>query len=156
MRIACFAAVIIAALASPDGARAQFLPGGPGQMVPPGGFTIAGIPVACGPAPTMISPAINDIARGGPMPPLIMLHPVFFQQPPPLQLFIYAHECAHVNGIMNESAADCWAVRLGRAQGWFDQQSLGLLFQSFAGNPGDWTHLPGPARVQVMAGCFMN
>jgi len=44
---------------------------------------------------------------------------------------------------MNEAAADCEAVRLGRFQGWFTEDSFPSLVAAFQNNPGSWTHLPG-------------
>jgi hypothetical protein len=83
-------------------------------------------------------------------------------QAPVMQLFWYAHECAHhVLGHMlmmaptNESNADCWAVRTGRDQGWFPPQAFQLLVATLSNSPGSvWGHLPGPARINNMWACY--
>jgi hypothetical protein len=87
---------------------------------------------------------------------------VLNQQPPVLQLFWYAHECAHhvlghiVNpNLTNEASADCWAVKTGRQQGWFPPGAFQLLAQVLQNSPGSiWGHLPGPARIQNMMACY--
>ena len=116
---------------------------------------IAGMPVQCYGVPAVVTP-INDIAMA--RPGVIILSPQFFQLPGKLQLFIYAHECAHhvpqISG--NEDMADCWAIKVGRVQGWFTQQDIVYLQQYFGGSPGDWTHAPGPIRVQQMINCFVT
>ena len=114
---------------------------------------IAGTLMQCMGVPTVVMP-IPDIAmaRSG----VIMLNPQFFNLPAPLQLFIYAHECAHhiVGG--TESASDCWAARTGRQQGWFRREDLVHIRQMFGGSPGDWTHAPGPQRVANIVDCYDN
>ena len=95
--------------------------------------------------------------------PVIYMNPgVLQQQPVEMQLFWYAHECAHhalghlaYPNLMNEAAADCWAVRVGRSQGWFPPYAFQYLVQVLGNSPGSlWGHLPGPARIQNMAQCY--
>lgn len=120
------------------------------QVIPPGQLVLGGMPMLCGPAATAIQP-IPDVAIA--RPEGIYLNPALFSLPGTLQQFIYAHECAHMQGILNEAAADCWAIRTGRNQGWFPPPAFGLLIQFFQNNPGDWTHAPGPVRLQNLANC---
>ncbi len=123
------------------------------QVVPAGQLRLAGVPVNCGGVPTAIQP-IGDIAMA--RPGWIILNPSLFSMPPVLQLFIYAHECGHHVVGANESAADCWAIRLGRNQGWFRPRDFNWLIGYFGGNPGDWTHAPGHERVRRMSACFSS
>jgi hypothetical protein len=124
------------------------------QVVPPGQLTLAGFPVYCGNIPTAIQP-INDIAYA--TPGWIILHPDLFQLPPVVQIFIYAHECGHhaVAGT-NDAAADCFAIRLGRDQGWFREQDIAWLQVFFGQGTGDYSHAPGPIRIQNMMSCFYS
>ncbi|HEV7992894.1 MAG TPA: hypothetical protein VGP25_13770 [Gemmatimonadaceae bacterium] len=116
---------------------------------------IGGMTVQCYGVPAVVTP-INDIAMA--RPGAIILNPTFFQLPGKLQLFIYAHECAHhvpqIAG--NEGMADCWAIKVGRVQSWFVQEDIAYLQQYFGNSPGDWTHAPGPVRVQTMINCFLT
>jgi hypothetical protein len=125
------------------------------QVFAPGQFAIDGIPVACGGYPTVVTTQIPDagIFNGQ----AIFLNPASLGPlPTVLKLFVYAHECGHgvVGG--NEPAADCWAIRLGRDQGWFPPQAFGLLMRMFQGNPGSMRHPPGPQRVQNMMHCYKS
>lgn len=117
---------------------------------------IGGVAVSCAGVPTYVDDQIGDIAIA--VPGAIVLHPGLGQWPPVVQVFVYAHECAHhLPGIgPNENDADCWAIKLGRDQGWIDFDGLRLIQAYFANNPGNWTHLPGPLRVQQMQSCFMT
>lgn len=130
------------------------------QSFPPGTFSINGIPVACGAGVwTVVTPGIGDIGRAMPAshgnPATILLDPVSFNsQPLPVKFFVYAHECGHHMVGYNEAAADCWATKLGRAQGWFNMTTMQFLVQSFQWNPGDWTHAPGPQRLANIWSCF--
>jgi hypothetical protein len=123
------------------------------QVFPPGQFSIDGIPVSCGGLPTILTPNIPDVAMNNGQ--AILINPnVAGSQPTVLKLFWYAHECGHSVVGANESAADCWAIRTGRDQGWFPPNAFGLLINMFKNNPGDMTHAPGPARVNNMIQCY--
>ena len=113
--IACFA--VCSWLAGHTTASAQML-----GAVP----IIAGVPVQCNGVPTVVQP-IPDIAMAG--GGLIVLNPRLFGLPGSLQLFIYAHECAHHIQGANEGAADCWAIRTGCQQGWFRESDIAYLVQ---------------------------
>lgn len=123
-----------------------------------------GIPVV-----TIFAPHLGDIGMARIEPngmPVIYLNPVFLNTlPRSIQLFWYSHECAHhVLGhmfsfftITREMEADCWAIRLGRDQGWLSPQELNQMYHYFIGNPGSfWGHLPGPQRLQNFANCYFN
>lgn len=112
---------------------------------------IGGVPVSCFGATTIVAP-VNDIAKA--LPGQIILNPVLFNYPPVIQVFVYAHECAHQVVGGNEQAADCWAVRVMRNQGLLPPQYTSAIARMFANSPGDWTHAPGPQRVQQMAYCY--
>ena len=112
---------------------------------------IGGVQVSCRGAITVVAP-VNDIAKSA--PGQIILNPLLFQYHPVVQLFVYAHECGHQIVGVNESAADCWAVKTGRDQGWLPPQVTTLVAQAFVNSPGDWTHPPGPERIRRMGGCY--
>lgn len=125
------------------------------QVYPPGSFAIDGVPVSCGGYPTVVTSQIGDagIFDGR----AIYLNPASLgRMPTVLKLFVYAHECGHAVVGANEPAADCWAIRLGRDQGWFPPEAFGLLMRMFQGNPGSMHHPPGAQRVQNMLACYQS
>lgn len=125
------------------------------QIFPPGGLQLDGVPVTCRAFPTIVTPNIPDTAMFNGQ--AILLNPVVMgRMPTILKLYTYAHECGHAVGYLDESAADCWAIRLGRNQGWFPPQGFQLLIQMFSNNAGDMTHPPGPMRVQNMMNCYQT
>ncbi len=115
---------------------------------------IGGVRVSCMGVPTWIDDQINDIAIA--VPGAIVLSPALGNWPPVVQVFVYAHECAHHLPAIgsNESAADCWAIKLGRNQGWINLPGLRTIQAYFQNNQGDWTHLPGQLRIRQMQACF--
>lgn len=123
------------------------------QVIGPGQLVLAGLPVVCGGIPTAIQ-RINDMAFA--TPGWIILHPDLFRLPPVVQVFIYAHECGHHNVGLNDAAADCWAIRTGRNQGWFTAGDIDLLVYYFGHGTGDFSHAPGPERIRNMVQCFMT
>jgi hypothetical protein len=123
------------------------------QVIPPGQFRIGPYPVACQQAVTIIAGMeLGDVARAT-YGQIYLNGPIFFSQPIAVQLFVYAHECAHALGIMNEAQADCFSIRLGRQQGWVNPATLPQMCASVFGSVGDWTHMPGPHRCQLMLAC---
>jgi hypothetical protein len=118
------------------------------QYVPPGGLVIDGIPVNCGNVGTVLGgDEIGDVARA--IPGQILLNWARFNAyPTAMKMFTYAHECGHQLYGSNENVADEFAVKLGRAQGWLRPWDIQQICQGVWMSPGDWTHLPGPARCQ--------
>ena len=114
---------------------------------------IGGATLSCFGADTYVS-NINDLAKA--LPGQIILSPILSNYHPIIQIFVYMHECGHQVVGSNEAAADCWAIKVGRDQGWLPPAATGLLVQAFGNSPGDWTHAPGPYRIQQMAACYNN
>lgn len=121
-----------------------------------------GVPVATIPAPQLGDVGMARIESNGVR--VIYLNPFILNNlPPSVQLFWYAHECAHhalghtygFNQFSREIEADCWAIRTGRDQGWITLNVIGVMSPYFIANPGSpWGHLPGPQRVQNFANCY--
>lgn len=122
------------------------------QVYPPGTFSIAGVNVFCGGATTVVTPMINDMAKAS--PGFIYLHPNLNSFPVGVMFFTYAHECGHQIYGWNEIASDMFAVRLGREQGFIDEDVIREVCQALWMSPGDWTHLPGPQRCQLLYNTF--
>lgn len=126
------------------------------QVYPPGSFSIDGFPIVCGGNFFILNPQLPDSGtndgHGN-----IYLNPVILSNlPTVLKLYIAGHECGHSMVGPNESAADCWAIRTGRNQGWFPPQAFQLLAQMFQNNPGDMVHPSGPQRVVDMIRCYQT
>lgn len=122
-------------------------------VYPPGTFRIDGLPVSCGPTVFILNPSLPDVGMA--QPGVIHMNPnVLWSMPTSLKLFWASHECGHQVVGANESAADCWAIRLGRNQGWFPPSEFNHLIWMFRNNTGDITHPPGPVRVSRMIACY--
>ena len=115
---------------------------------------VGGVRVSCQGVPTWLDDEIQDIAIA--VPGAIVLNPSLNNWPPVVQVFVYAHECAHHLPPIgsNENAADCCAINLGRNQGWINFEGLRVIQAYFQNNAGDWTHLPGELRIRQLQACF--
>ncbi len=149
----------VSALLSQPGYAQTYIAGFPVYCTDIRGFSVVTIPDS----------QLNDVGVARLAPngaPIIFLNPTILANlPPVVQLFWYAHECAHhVLGhilkppiISNEIEADCWAIRIGRDQNWFQQHDLEVMYMYFINNPGSpWGHLPGPQRLENFARCFIS
>ena len=95
--------------------------------------------------------------------PYILLDPELLRTlPRPLQIFFYAHECAHhrlghwysPTGT-SEKEADCWAIEYGRDHGIFRRQTVVDFEPWLAKSRGSaFGHLPGRERVRHLLACF--
>ena len=82
--------------------------------------------------------------------------------PGKLQVFFFHHECAHhLMGHVfyptqtSENEADCYAIKLGRREGYLtrdDVVAFGPYLARSRGSP--FGHLPGPLRSQRLVACF--
>lgn len=126
------------------------------QAYPPGTFRVDGIPVVCGPVVFVVTPQVPDVGMADGQG-RIFLNPMFLAGlPTPLKLYWVAHECGHYFVGANEVAADCWAVRVGKAQGWFPPQAFQGMIAMFQNNPGDMVHPSGMQRVSNMMACYQS
>ncbi len=127
--------------------------GQPPMVVPPGEFTISGVPVSCGSLPTVIDMNLPDTAMFNGS--AILVNPSrVVGWPTPLKMWAYAHECGHFYQGVNEMAADCWAIKTGRNQGWFPPAAFNSIIALFQSNPGDLHHPPGVVRIENMRACY--
>ena len=75
---------------------------------------------------------------------------------PIVQIFIFAHECAHHLGpTMGESWADCAAARELRRLGYVTTYAqVATIMRNFEASPGTpMGHLPGPYRAELIRQC---
>jgi hypothetical protein len=119
--LACLALVF--ALFVPGGAlpegRANALD--QGKLVQPGRLVVAGRRLSCGATATLL----RDFEGFAVSSTVIMLNMQALKDlPRPVQWLIYYHECGHILYGPSETAADCYAVRRARREGWLDDQAL--------------------------------
>ena len=126
------------------------------QAFPPGTFSVDGIPVACGGVWFVLNPNLPDVGMADGQGRIFLNSVVLGQLPTMLKLYWISHECGHYFVGSDEDAADCWAIRLGRDQGWFPPEAFQLLLQMFQNNPGDVRHPSGPQRVSNMMQCYSS
>jgi len=128
---------------SPKPTRAQ-------TMVTPTGLSIDGFQVSCLGAPTyLVGSELGDVAYASPGA-IYINQGAFNAYSTGVKAFMYAHECGHVVYGSNENTADEFAIKIGRNQGWITPVVLNQICTSIIGTPGNWTHLPGPARCAMI------
>lgn len=121
-----------------------------------GSTTIAGQKVSCYAAKSIVKH--NGVPGPGYAGPgVIYLGPQYLKAyPPVVQRFIFLHECGHQYVGTDETAADCWAAKVGKKQGWFGTAALNSVCKAFWNTEGGQFHLPGPERCQVLKQCYAS
>jgi hypothetical protein len=131
---------------------------------------IGGIPMHCWDfrgviVRTTLMTDLGDVGRAWIVTrmPIIALDPDRLATlPAKMQVFFYAHECAHhVLGHtfnrtpMSENEADCWSIKHGRDTGLFTRADVEAFGPYLANSKGDpFGHLPGPEREAHLLRCF--
>ena len=91
------------------------------KLVQPGRLVVAGRRLSCGSTATLL----RDFEGFAVSSSVIMLNiRALNDLPRPVQWLIYYHECGHILSGPSETAADCYAVRRARREGWLNQQGL--------------------------------
>jgi hypothetical protein len=123
--------------------------------------------------PSVAAPALSDVAFATMSPngtPLILYSPQAIASVGPIvSRFGYLHECAHhalgqilmvATGMrgpitaMDEQAADCAAIVWLVQNREFGSLEVKQLQRFFYGNPGNFTHFPGPVRSTNLGHCL--
>ena len=92
-----------------------------GKLVAPGRLVVAGRKLSCGATATLL----RDFEGFAVSSTVIMLNMQALKDlPRPVQWLIYYHECGHILFGPSETAADCYAVRRARREGWLSKQAL--------------------------------
>lgn len=114
---------LITALFLPGGALPEGLASTLDQtkLVQPGRLVVAGRRLTCGPTATLL----RNFEGFAVSSTVIMLNMQALKDlPRPVQWLIYYHECGHILYGPSETAADCYAVRRARREGWLDEKTL--------------------------------
>jgi len=129
--------------------------GGNGEIVPAGELRIDGEMFSCGHRPTVIADALDDYAAAY-YGFLIVNRERFSRLPMTLKRYVYAHECAHQYVGRGELAADCYAVRAGRREGWLDETGVDTICGFIGQAKASPTHPAGPKRCAYIRSCFSD
>ena len=120
-----------------------------------GELLIAGRALRCGRARNVLDPGLPSLGSAG--PGVVVLNPYLLnEEPDAVRLFVFHHECGHHNVGSSEIGADCWAVKQGVSQGWFDNQAIEQVCGSFGNAPASVTHPSGARRCASLRQCFSN
>ena len=125
------------------------------KIVAPGKLVLAGRRMTCGRRPTVLDP--NFIDFGGAYPGFLILNMRKIKRlPRAVQFYVFAHECGHQFRGQNEEAADCFAVKRGRRQGWLSPAGLGKICKFMRPLRGDAMHATGSVRCRLMRQCYKD
>ena len=129
--------------------------GGRAKIVASGKLVLAGRRMICGRRPTVLDP--NFIDFGGAYPGFLILNMRKIKRlPRAVQFYVFAHECGHQFRGQDEEAADCFAVKRGRRQGWLSPAGLKQICKFMSPLTGDTMHATGTERCQLMRQCYKN
>lgn len=117
--------------------------------------TLAGRKMNCGRAEIMIDRELPS--EGGAGDDFLILNPdMLNEQPKIVRLFVFTHECGHLNIGDSELGADCWAVKRGVSEGWLDRKGLDQVCRSFDGAPETDTHPSAARRCRNLDRCYAD
>ena len=120
-----------------------------------GELLIAGRALRCGRLRNVLDPGLPNL--GSAAPGVVVLNPNRLnRESDAVRLFVFHHECGHHNVGSSEIGADCWAVKQGVAQGWFDYRAVEQVCGSFGDVPASATHPSGARRCASLRQCFAN
>ena len=120
-----------------------------------GELLIAGRALRCGRARNVLDPELPNLGSAG--PGIVVFNPYLLnRESDAVRLFVFHHECGHHNVGSSEVGADCWAVKQGVSQGWFDHQAIEQVCGSFGNSPASATHPSGARRCASLRQCFAS
>lgn len=123
------------------------------KLVAPGRLVVAGRRLSCGQTATLIR-SFEGFAVSS---TVIMLNMQAMKDlPRRVQWLIYYHECGHILHGPSESAADCYAVRRARREGWLTRQALDEICATFNIAGHGPVHPDPEARCTQLQQCFTS
>jgi hypothetical protein len=121
------------------------------KLVAPGRLVVAGRRLSCGTTATLL----RDFEGFAVSSTVIMLNMQALKDlPRPVQWLIYYHECGHILFGPSETAADCYAVRRARREGWLSQGALEDICAVFNIAGHGPIHPDPEARCEQLRQCF--
>jgi hypothetical protein len=122
-----------------------------GKLVAPGRLVVAGRRLSCGTTATLL----RDFEGFAVSSTVIMLNMQALKElPRPVQWLIYYHECGHILHGPNEAAADCYAIRRARREGWLSKTGLEGICAVFNIAGHGPMHPDPEARCDQLRQCF--
>jgi hypothetical protein len=122
-----------------------------GKLVAPGRLVVAGRRLSCGTTATLL----RDFEGFAVSSTVIMLNMQALKElPRPVQWLIYYHECGHILYGPGETAADCYAVRRARREGWLGKTGLEDICAVFNIAGHGPVHPDPEARCDQLRQCF--
>jgi hypothetical protein len=123
------------------------------KLVAPGRLVVAGRRLSCGQTATLI----RDFEGFAVSSTVIMLNMQALKDlPRRVQWLIYYHECGHILHGPSETAADCYAVRRARREGWLTRQALDEICATFNIAGHGPVHPDPEARCTQLHQCFTS
>jgi hypothetical protein len=144
---------VLGAILAPLGSAA--MAAAPVQMQPDGTLQIAGRTVQCGSIRNVLDPRLPTLGMASRRRNELILNPSRLNRySSTVGLFVFHHECGHHHVGSDELAADCWALKRGLRDGWFDMRHIGLICRSFGNAPETDTHPAAEERCASLHRCF--
>ncbi len=118
-----------------------------------GSAVIGGVKMSCANTKVVVS---NQVPGPGfAVEGMIMFGPKALRAYPPLvQRLVFLHECGHQYVGTDETAADCYAVKAAKRQGWLKAAGLRQACRALWHTQADGSHLAGPERCDALKQCF--
>jgi hypothetical protein len=121
------------------------------RLVPAGRLVIEGRRLSCGSTKTLL----RDFEGFAVSSTVIMLNMQALNPlPRQVQWLIYYHECGHILLGQSETAADCYAVKRARREGWLNDQALNDVCAVFNIAGHGPVHPDPQARCDQLRQCF--
>ena len=121
------------------------------RLVPAGRLIIEGRRLSCGSTKTLL----RDFEGFAVSSTVIMLNMQALNPlPRQVQWLIYYHECGHILLGQSETAADCYAVKRARREGWLNDQALDDVCAVFNIAGHGPVHPDPQARCDQLRQCF--
>jgi len=121
------------------------------KLVAPGRLVVAGRKLSCGTTKTLV----RDFEGFAVSSTVIMLNMTAIKElPRQVQWLIYYHECGHILYGPGETAADCYAVRRARREGWLNKQGLEDICAAFNIAGHGPVHPDPEERCEQLRQCF--
>jgi len=123
------------------------------KLVVPGRLVVAGRRLSCGATATLL----RDFEGFAVSSTIIILNMQALKDlPRPVQWLIYYHECGHILFGPSETAADCYAVRGARREGWLSKQALDDICAVFNIAGHGPLHPDPEQRCEQLRQCFVK
>ncbi len=123
------------------------------RLVPAGRLVIEGKRLSCGSTQTLL----RDFQGFAVSSTVIMLNMQALKDlPRQVQWLIYYHECGHILFGPGETAADCYAIRRAKREGWLNEETLDNICAVFNIAGHSPVHQDPEARCNQLRQCLVK